>query len=583
MKLGKLNSSLFSNIALGILVVIVLSLWAIRPLLMPGFFGMHDDTQVVRIFDMALSLKDGMFPVRWVSNLGYGYGYPIFNFYAPFAYYIGGLITLIGFDVLTATKITFAIGILAAGVSMYLFLRNVVGQFPAIAAGVLYVYLPYHAVNIYVRGALAELYAYIFLPLVFWGLYKLVINSQKKEKLSKSFKWIALTAVSFACVAISHNLSALMTLLVVISFFIGAFLFVKKKMQFTSWVIFSFVLLIMVASFYVLPAIFEMGYTNVSSQVGGGADYPDHFVCFGQLINSQWGFGGSVPGCTDGLSFKIGRTNILLIVVSLAVLSFALFKKKIDDKNIAFLSVISFALLLISVFLTLPYARFIWDSIPGMEYLQYPWRFLNYVSLFGCILVGLGIYAVQKMFGKFVMYGSVIFVLGITLVFNAKLFEPQTYLDKTARDYTYFPYMRYTVSKISDEYMPQNFEKPGTDQDFIVTTLEVSTGSAQISDFKRKTGDISAVVNASGPATLKYNIAYFPAWHFYVDSQEVNPQISNTGVLVPIKSGIYTVSANFRQTTIEKIGNILSVLGILAVITGIIKFDIIKKHGKKAS
>ncbi len=84
--------------------IILLSFWAIKPLLNNGFFPMHDDTQVARVYEMKKALADGVFPVRWSQDLGYGYGYPIFNFYAPLAYYVGGYINLLGFNSLNATS-----------------------------------------------------------------------------------------------------------------------------------------------------------------------------------------------------------------------------------------------------------------------------------------------------------------------------------------------------------------------------------------------------------------------------------------------------------------------------------------------
>src|SRR3989338_6324726 len=104
----------------GLFLVLILSFWAIKPLLIPGFFPMHDDTQVARVFEMGKMLGSGVFPVRWVPDLGYGYGYPIFNFYAPLAYYIGGAFILLGFDALLATKLMMILGILLASVFMYL-------------------------------------------------------------------------------------------------------------------------------------------------------------------------------------------------------------------------------------------------------------------------------------------------------------------------------------------------------------------------------------------------------------------------------------------------------------------------------
>ena len=50
---------------LPIIIVLIFSSLSILPFLHSGFFPMHDDTQVARVFEMAKSLSSGMFPVRW--------------------------------------------------------------------------------------------------------------------------------------------------------------------------------------------------------------------------------------------------------------------------------------------------------------------------------------------------------------------------------------------------------------------------------------------------------------------------------------------------------------------------------------
>lgn len=135
---------------LPIILIVILSYFAINPFFLPGFFPMHDDTQVARVFEMKQALQDGQFPVRWVANLGYHYGYPIFNFYAPLAYYVGGFMSLIGFDSLTATKIMMVIGIILSGIFMYLFAKEFWGKLGGLVSALLYLYAPYHAVDIYV-------------------------------------------------------------------------------------------------------------------------------------------------------------------------------------------------------------------------------------------------------------------------------------------------------------------------------------------------------------------------------------------------------------------------------------------------
>ena len=44
--------------------MLLLSIAAVLPLTNPGYFPMHDDTQVARVVEMGRSLKEGQFPVR---------------------------------------------------------------------------------------------------------------------------------------------------------------------------------------------------------------------------------------------------------------------------------------------------------------------------------------------------------------------------------------------------------------------------------------------------------------------------------------------------------------------------------------
>src|SRR5450759_6001889 len=69
------------------------------------------------------------------------------------------------------------------------------------------------------------------------------------------------------------------------------------------------------ATFYWLPAVLEMSYTNVNSLIGGGSNFRDHFVCINQLWTSPWGYGGSTKGCIDGLSFMVGKSHIILTIL----------------------------------------------------------------------------------------------------------------------------------------------------------------------------------------------------------------------------------------------------------------------------
>src|ERR1035437_7787538 len=156
---------------LPLIFIFLLSLVSIAPFFHAGFFPIHDNTQAQRVFEMTKSLKDGMFPVRWVADLGFGFGYPIFNFYAPFAYYVGSAINILGLDLSFSTKLMMAFGIIFSGFSMYLLAKEIWGKSGGVVSALLYVFVPYHAVDVFVRGDVAEFWAYAFIRLVFCGLF----------------------------------------------------------------------------------------------------------------------------------------------------------------------------------------------------------------------------------------------------------------------------------------------------------------------------------------------------------------------------------------------------------------------------
>lgn len=554
---------LFFRSNLGMLVVIIFSLFGVLPLFQPGFFPMHDDTQVARVFEMGKALKDGMFPVRWVLDLGYGYGYPIFNFYAPLPYYFGGLVTLLGFDALLATKVMFLAGILLSGILMYLLAKEFWGKAGGIISGLFYMYAPYHALDIYVRGAVGEFWAYAFIPLAFLGLYKVF---QKR-----TWRWVVIGSVGYAGVILSHNLTALMiTPFLLFAILLRLYsLHINKKPYAIRHTLYAIFLGLLLSAFYWLPALLEMKYTNVTSQVGGGADFRNHFVCLEQLWNSQWGFGGSIPGCIDGLSFKVGKTHLILSLIAL-ISGIYLWKK---DRLRSVIVIFSFILFLSSVFMTLEAAKFIWEVVPFIEFMQYPWRFLIFVSFFSSFLAGVTVWIFSRLKGgysKAIRYLSFSILVLLLLYFNTKLFQPQTYYLRTSDFYTGKQHLEWTTSKISDEYMPKVFSKPKNQDQIPKTPIEIAEGKASVVEAKAKTGLVWAEVRSQSVSTVRINIAFFPAWKVFLNDQETSFQVKNNGLYLGAPPGTHIIEARFIQTPIQKFSNLLSLIGVLLVFAVII-------------
>ncbi len=536
------------------LTIFMLSIITVLSFFKSGFFNIHDDAQVQRVHEMKIALSDGMFPVRWVPDLGYGYGYPIFNFYGPFPYYIGAFFNFIGFDALTATKIMILIAVIGSAFSMYLLAKEFWGKIGGIVSSAFYVYAPYHALDIYVRGDIGEVYAYAFIPLVFYALWKFYKTN--------NFLFIVLGSLSYAGIISSHNLSALM-----ISPFVILTSLVLLGLRKKILILLIPVLGILLASFYFLPTLLEMNYTNVLSTIGGKAHFGDHFVCVRQFWDSPWMFGGSIPGCIDGLSFRLGKLHILFAGVAL-LSGIYLFKKEKNKSSVIF---VSLAALGGVMFLMISASSLIWEKVPYMNFFQYPWRFLLAASFFSSFIAGSFVYAISKInLRKYNLLFLIIYVAIIIspIILYSKLFVPQNYLSKSSGEYTNKHSLNWTTSNISDEYMPKSFMTPETPSEII---KEKITGeNIRISNLETKTNRILAKINSNTENEITVHIPYFPSWKYYIDGNRQDIKEVETGILIKVPRGESELVGKFEETYIQKVANLLTISGVLILFAGII-------------
>lgn len=522
-------------------------LGAILPLLKPGFFSMHDDTQVARVISMSRALSDGQFPVRWVADLGYGFGYPIFNFYGPLPYYFAGIFVLMGVTPLVATKIMFGVGIILLFFTTYILVSIFWGKWAGLISGALALYAPYHAVQIYIRGAVGEFWASAFVPLV-------VLGFLWSAKADTRVKGIYIGAFGIAMVILSHTISGYVVVGASIFYSIGYFFWaLYHHIHFRKMHIISYILLIIfglgISAFFWFPALLEMKYTNVVGQVGGTANFRDHFVCLPQLWNSLWGFGGSQPGCIDGMSFKLGKIHLLIAAISFVML---LRTNKFKQKSLVYTGL---TLLVVGIYLVLPISTWVWQIIPGFSYIQYPWRFLSFVMLgIAVIAGGIGAHSDRKIYHM----GLIVIVVSI-IGLNVKLFMPQYTTQQSDRDYQTLYELRYRASKVSDEYLPSGFIRPVGLSSIALDTI-MPNGEATVSKIKDTATDAIYRVSSPKETIIRIQRASFPGWRYLVNQKEVNPTVIAGIPEIMTPKGVSIIEIRFIDTPVRTVGNIVSLI-----------------------
>ncbi|MEW5717509.1 MAG: hypothetical protein AB1817_02665 [Chloroflexota bacterium] len=359
-----------------LILLILFSLFAISPLLAPGYFwGAHDGRHSVYfLFEFDRSIQDGIYYPRWAPDYTFGYGYPMFNIYAPGALYASEALHLFGFDFVIATKIVFALAIVLSGVAMFAFIKRLTGaNQAAFLSGLAYVYIPYHIADVYVRAALAESVALIFLPLTLLGFYETVVRPNRIT--------IVAAAFAYAAMMFSHNGVAMLFTVVLGAWVLFLILSVLRRQPPTSNLqslislglpsLSALALGLVIVAVFFIPAVLEYQYVRTDQWLGNYYDYTNHFAYFFQLFSPTWGFGISNPGPRDDMSFQLGVVPVLLAIFS--VIAVARNPRNTRRFWVFFLAMaMSVAALMLAISLPL------WGVLrPILSFAQFPWRLLT--------------------------------------------------------------------------------------------------------------------------------------------------------------------------------------------------------------
>jgi hypothetical protein len=397
-------------------------------------FTFHDETQPARIQQFISELKNFHIPPRIAPDFNFKIGFPVFNFYAPFSYWLTGLINLTGFDIVSLLKLSFLFALLVGFFGGYLFLRNFFDFYPALLGGVFYITSLYFPLDIFARGNLAEIWFLALLPLSFYLVYK---NSLKNNQ-----KIFFLTTIILSFTLTSHNIYSLMFIPIILIFIL---LLKNKKAN-----LLSFLFSIFLSAYFWLPAISEMSLTW-AKEVATLTNFRDHFLCINQLWNFPWGYGGSTKGCiNDGISFKIGRLQIIFSVLGVLLFLYKILVKKNKTNKISLFFIIYSLLFL---FFTLYQSQPIWELFsPIMSIVQFPWRFI------GPSLLGIAFftsYFFQNL--KIPANSLIIFLIILATIFiNSKYFKGQK-LDKVDFEKKYLSqeYIEKKAAYAIAEYLPK--------------------------------------------------------------------------------------------------------------------------------
>lgn len=521
------------------------------------FFPSHDDTWIIRLQQFDRAIKLGQIPPRLAPDMAFGFGYPIFVYYAPLFTFLSWIFLKIVGSYSLAVVLTIIFVNFLGTWGMFLLAKKFFGAKGGVIAALAFTFLPYRALDIYVRGALAELAALSFLPFFFYFFFGLFEGKERK----KNALGLILATVGLL---LSHNLMLIIFAYLFLPFLILAFWQLFHHRLPWRWPILVVFLTLFLSAFYWLPMIAGLDNVQAVNQAQK-TSFTDHFVYLRQLWNWPWGFGGSDVGLSDGMSFKIGKAHLLLALGGLAALVLA----KKWQKEFACLLILG----LFSLFFGLSYSSFFWENLPYLAVVQFPWRFLGPLSLAVSFFSGAIIFLPQLRFFsswpktvKTAGMAAIVLVSALGLVyFNLKYFTPRFKIYQADEAYL-TPEKISQAAKVIPEYLPRwasvwPEEKPAQ-------AVEGEEGKAEISlDSPYK---ITFRVEGKRPEEIIVNRFYFPGWQVKSASEEkiiLEPEKEKGRIVLTSEVGENEeITLFFAPTLVEKIGIAFSILGLILLL-----------------
>src|SRR6267378_732929 len=530
---------------------------AITPFFWRGSPSGHDfEFHMFSWMEVLGQWKDGIAYPRWAALAHWGYGEARFLFYPPASWTLGAALgAALPWKMVPGAYCWIVITL--AGAAMYRLAREWFPAPDALFAAVFYALNPYHLLIVYWRSAYAELLAAALLPLLLLCLLRLKEPGFRPTlRLSLTLAAAWLTNLP-AAVMIHYSVAGLATLLAVQKRSWRPLLQTALAIAFGAGL----------ASFYLIPAIYEQGWINLSEVLSPGVRPQDNFI-FTTIADPDH-----------------NRFNLLVSTVALAeisMLAFAIwFSRQTKHVGTAAPSTSSRPVpgcpvargatgaatnqspwMLVSAWgavsglLMLSVSKVLWQHLPKFRFLQLPFRWLLCMNAALAMLLPMA----AKRWTSRLLASAVL--LAAVIIAGYRIQPPWWDMASDIREMS-DAIADGTGDEGADEYVPA-----GADP------YELNTSLPRVSDDKGAPVPSKILawrhtekhfkVHTAAAQNLTVRLFNYPAWEVVVNGKPTETQRTDvTGLIViPIGAGDNDVQIHFRRTIDRLVGNVVSLISL---------------------
>jgi hypothetical protein len=539
---------------------------------MPITHDMHLHVEQMKSFYNGLSAGE-IYP-RWEEDTNRGFGAPTTSYYPPGVYYITSAFYAISHNWIFALLGTHLLMMIASAIAFLFYIRQFVSNKAAAIATTAYIFLPYHLLDQYQRGAMAELLGFIWMPLMLLFGERLF---RRKETVDIDEDWstgssvflnIAGLAASYGAFLWSHPPTAYQ-----FSLAFGIYMLVlaglRRDLRGLIFVGCAIALGVLLSAAYMYPAAMEQDLIH-REYVTDTWPYHSTYVFvhhlpytaaggFFRLVDAIWIFGALITIASGISIFALKRRKLPSILWERAILWFI---------TGCFAS-----------FMMIKYSAFIGRHIPKIDIGVFTWRMLSITTLVAALFAGLCAHiASEKLtqqksrrtlfaaFAGFIAFGGIIF--SIVAVAPPMVFSPNFIPSEEHVNFATIPFQA-----------PDNpLDLPHLDR----VILNRNHGEVSVEKWLPESRSIRAVLTDQD--TLFIRTFNFPGWTATVNGQ---PMTVKTGEVLKemnldLPAGEYQIELNYLNTPVRQRGVRATQTAFLVIcillITGTIRRRFLRKR-----
>lgn len=506
---------------------------------------------------------------RWAPDFYYGYGYPIFNYYAPLPYFAASLFARIpGVGIVGGMKGVLSLAFALAAFGTYFLARRHFGANGGVVAAAAYLLSPYLVfIEPFMRGDAAEFLALGILPWVFLAF----------DRPLRPARAMGCASLALAALVFSHNLMAIFGAVMLAGWLLwrglrsdgvgrwprdGAAITLALGLTAALW----------------LPFIAERDAVRLDVAGPGHFDFHNHFVELGRLLQPSPAL--DLGATTPHFVYNLGLPQWLLALPALAA-----FRRRSDAASrMATFFLAGSALL---IFLMTPLSTFLWEAFSPAALVQFPWRFLGPAALMLAMCAGYTVALLGEMAShlRYIPAAALIAMTGFSLpALYPPLWEPD-FGDTSPCGMIEFELSGVALGTTSTgDFLPVTVSQLPAPADSVVNAYRSGSAIDRLDYSSLEGGRVTplrlgdfdaryAVDSLGDDAVVRFNRFAFPGWQAYVDGQPVPmlPPDAFGLIRFNVPASARGFDLRFESTPPRTIGSAVSGISALALLITLIK------------